>query len=97
MPENVKDAFLKILFYTLIDIRANAQNAARCQTLADHAHNIPGLISDYTDDIFKYYWELERQDFINQMEKIGETFASFREPWAILEGHHARLKNLGGK
>jgi hypothetical protein len=91
IPDDVRDALLKILYHTLLKIRA-AQNTELTYLLSDHAHNIPSLISSYTPGTFRYYWEIERAEFIRAMDRLGQPFDSFQTHWAILERHHENLE-----
>ena len=91
IPDDVRRAFLKILYYTLLDIRA-AKRTELSFALSDHAHNIPGLIDKYNPDTFCYYWECERPCFIEQMQRIGEPVRFVQEYWAVLERHYESLK-----
>ena len=92
MPDEVRHAFLKILYYTFISIRAT-KSSELIFALSDHAHNIPDLIDRYTPTTFRYYWEVERPCFIGALEKISEQpFGPFREYWAVLEKHYEILE-----
>ena len=59
MPDDVRRALLKILYFSLISIRANAGNRDVCFCLAEHVHNIPDMLEDYSPEGFRYYWEVE--------------------------------------
>lgn len=50
----------------LLRIRAAgwAGNAERCAIEADHLHNIPHLLSDYSRDLLQFYWDTERPAFM---------------------------------
>ncbi len=45
---------------------------------ADHAHNLPGLIADFSDEGLSYYWNVERPAYIQQLD------APRIEPWLPL-------------
>lgn len=92
MPDDVRHAFLKILYCTLISIRAT-KDGELTFALSDHAHNIPGLIDRYTPETFRYYWEVERPCFLRAMERLGQPFGSFQEHWAVLEKHYESLQH----
>lgn len=94
MPDDVRHAFLKILYHTLISIRGT-KDAELIFALSDHAHNIPGLIEHYTPETFRYYWEVERPGFLQAMERLGLPFGSFQENWAVLERHYESLPTVG--
>lgn len=90
MPKEVRQAFLQILYYTLLGIR-NTKSGDLSFALADHAHNIPGLIEHYKPETFRYYWEIERPCFIQAIERLGEKFGLFQEHWKVLERHYDSL------
>jgi|ERR1043166_102137 hypothetical protein len=92
MPDEVRHAFLKILYHTLTSIRAT-KNGELVFALSDHAHNIPGLIDRYTPDTFRYYWEVERPCFLRAIERLGQPFGLFQEHWTVLERHYESLKH----
>ena len=87
MPDDVRHAFLEILYYTLIHIRAT-RDPELSSTLAYHAHNIPHLIDRYTPELFRYYWTIERTEFIRAMDQLGQPFDSFQEHWVVLGRHY---------
>ncbi len=93
MPDDVRHAFLKILYYTLISIRAT-KDTELTFALSDHAHNIPGVIDRYTPETFRYYWEVERPCFLRAMERLGQPFDSFEEHWVVLERHYESLQTV---
>jgi hypothetical protein len=34
--------------------------AGLCAEEADHLHNLPGLLADYSEEKLRYYWDVER-------------------------------------
>jgi len=92
MPKEVQQAFLKILYFTCLAIRSEAKKPELCFAFADHAHNIPSLISNYFPDSFKYYWECERPCFIEKLQKNEFHFDLFNEHWRVIETHYNNLK-----
>ena len=91
MPKDMRQAFLKILYYTCLAIRSESKKPDLCYALSDHAHNIPGLISNYSPKAFRYYWECEKPCFIEKIQKYGIPIG-FEEHWAVLEKHYKSLK-----
>lgn len=84
MPDKMQVAFLEILRWTLLKIR-NETNLDVCRLLADHAHNIPEMIGNYTFDKFYYYWHTEKPSFLENLHKIDPSREFFHEQWLILE------------
>ncbi len=92
IPDEVQRALLQILHHTLLYIRSTKNNELSF-ALADHAHNIPGLIEHYSIGKFRYYWEVERPCFVRAMERLGEKYGIFQEHWEVLEQHYENLPN----
>jgi hypothetical protein len=86
-PDEIADILLEILGTGILRIRALGwtQNAARCAVEADHLHNLPHLLSHFSEDLLKYYWEVERPSFIGQCS--AENAAQFTPLWERLAGH----------
>ena len=91
MPADVQKAYLKILYYTCLAIRSESKQPDLCYALSDHAHNIPGLISNYSSEAFLYYWECEKPCFIEKIQKYGIP-VGFEEHWTVIEKHYKSLK-----
>jgi hypothetical protein len=84
-PEKIAPVILEILTVGLLRIRACAweSNVDRCAIEADHLHNLPRLLAEYTPEALAYYWEVERPSF--QARSAGEDFGSFSVLWDRLE------------
>jgi hypothetical protein len=63
---------------------ASSGNAARCTVEADHIHNLPDLLSHYSVDLLKYYWEVEKPSFVSQSSAADQ--AAFEQHWRALAG-----------
>jgi hypothetical protein len=59
-----------------------AGDARRCAVEADHIHNLPALLEGYSQDLLRFYWEVERPAFISQSE--GIDLRSFELLWKEL-------------
>jgi hypothetical protein len=61
-PPEIARVLLEILSAAAVSIRAAgwAGDARRCAALADHIHNLPSLLSDYSADRLLYYWDAEK-------------------------------------
>ena len=73
-PEPVARILLQILYQAALTIRmAGWQgDARRCAEEANHIHNIPHLISDYSDERLSYYWDAERGSYVRWCELNGQ-------------------------
>ncbi|MFH5803112.1 hypothetical protein [Alienimonas sp. DA493] len=91
-PDPLREAFLELLRCTLILIRNGPDDAAWCQALADHLHNVPTLLIDFDPDLLRYYWEVERACFLDALGRIDRPPpAYFDEPWRVVERSYRRL------
>jgi hypothetical protein len=57
-----------------------------CQRAAiesDHIHNLPGLIADFSEDRLRYYWEAERQDYLDKSKSL--SVGEFERAWADVQ------------
>lgn len=68
-PESIADAVLAIIRHSLLEARMAGWNgdAELCAVLMDHIHNLPDLLSDYSEERLSYYWDVERPSFINRV------------------------------
>ena len=80
---NQSEIYLKILYYGLLDIRANSNDPKQVFAQSDHLHNIPDLIAnpDATDR-HDYYWDCERDCYLRQCNPDHATM--FDALWAQL-------------
>ena len=87
-PNDLGRILIGIIGAGLLRIRAAAWagDADRCAREADHIHNLPGLLQDYTFDRLKYYWDVERADYVTQSRDVSMT--QFEHLWDEL-GHYA--------
>jgi hypothetical protein len=64
-PPEIAAVLLDILGDGLLTCRAAgwAGRPERCAVEADHLHNLPALLADYSPDRLRYYWDVERPTF----------------------------------
>ena len=84
-PPEVAEILTEILQCGLLQIRNcswnnNAETAAK---LADHIHNLPMLILDFSHERLAYYWEAERPAFLNSTD--DEVVKPYLDLWERLE------------
>jgi hypothetical protein len=72
-PPPIADILLSILQYGLVRIRLRGwqNDADYCAREADHLHNLPELLMDFSPERLLYYWEFERTTYANQMDPEG--------------------------
>ncbi len=80
-PDDLERILLEILHMGLLRIRhfAAAGRNQRCFIEADHLHNLPALLKDYTPELLKFYWDTERSSFLNQSST--ESVSQFDPLW----------------
>jgi hypothetical protein len=86
-PPAVAAILLDLLRHGLLTCRAAGwrRNAARCAAEADHLHNLPDLIADYSGERLRYYWDVERPAFAATC--APEELGWWEEQWARLRVH----------
>src|SRR5438876_7838037 len=83
-PPDVARVVLQILEVAVLQIRARGWqgDGLRCAALADHVHNLPALLSNYSDELLKFYWEVERPSFMKRC--AGAELTGYEPLWAEL-------------
>jgi hypothetical protein len=67
-PPDVARVLLQILQVAVLRIRAGGWegDGPRCAAEADHVHNLPALLMDYSDELLRFYWQVERPSFMKR-------------------------------
>ena len=80
-PPEVSRILLAILGRGLVRIRSMGWGGRPdvCAFEADHLHNIPDLIADYSDGRLLYYWQLERSFYRTGANGAEDYFADLWE------------------
>lgn len=83
-PEPIAAILLAIIQAGNLRVRAAAWSGAaeRCAIEADHIHNLPGLLHDYSEERLKFYWEVERLSFIDRSDET--PLKDFEDHWEQL-------------
>jgi hypothetical protein len=83
-PPDVARVVLQILQVAVLQIRGSGWGAdgSRCAVLADHVHNLPALLIDYSDELLRFYWEVERPSFIKRCRPAD--LAGYEPLWTEL-------------
>ena len=90
-PPDIAQIILDIMARGILRIRAfaGANATKKCFIEADHLHNLPSLLVDYRPEKLRYYWEIERNSFIQQVpENERRDLAPFWERLADLVQQH---------
>ena len=92
LPDDVRTAFLDVLYLSLICVRLHCDQRDVCFALSDHAHNIPRFLCDPKPEFLRFYWEGERAGFVREMESLGQRVAMFDPSWKIIEREYESVK-----
>jgi hypothetical protein len=84
-PAEIAEILLAILQTGLLRIRALSwsNDSRRFAVEADHLHNLPSLLNDFSLDRLRYYWDAERVLYLGRSTK--EELAVFEADWKRLE------------
>ena len=94
-PELLRLAFHELLYHTLLCIRNSSSDEELVFVYADHAHNIPALLSHFKPDLLKFYWEIERPSFL-QCFPSGRGYPHVFDPlWVTIEREYQRICKPG--
>jgi hypothetical protein len=80
-PREIAEIVCKILRWGLLQIRC-LEDTARCRVEADHLHNLPGLLTNYSPEVLQYYWDVERVSFISRSKP--DEIQGFDPLWRAL-------------
>ena len=98
-PDEVRVAVVQILREGLLRIRraAGAADAGLCFIEADHLHNLPTLLESYSEELLRFYLEVERKAYVNQLgrhvarDTHHQDVRQLQPHWAALERYaHAQ-------
>jgi hypothetical protein len=86
-PPEIGRLLLELLKLGTLRIRALgwSGDATRCAVEADHIHNLPSLLTDYSPEGLSYYWEAERTSFAEQSSPADLEL--FEPMWQELARH----------
>jgi hypothetical protein len=95
-PTEISDVLLDIVGRGLLRIRilGDEQKPDRCSIEADHIHNIPELLKNYSLPLLLFYWNTERPAFIEQSDHA--EIESFNPPWDRLQHYICDLLEKEG-
>jgi len=83
-PPAVATILLDVLTKGLLRVRAaaGAGETAHAAVEADHLHNIPALLQQYSPELLRYYWEIERPDYAARISAAAR--AEWEPLWSAL-------------
>ena len=86
-PPEIAEIVAEILETGILRIRSFAWSSMPdlCAIEADHIHNLPSLLRDFTVEKLRYYWEVEHMSY---MERAPLDHLTVWEPlWERLRRH----------
>ena len=92
-PTEVAEIILEIIRDGILRIRCESanDNSERCGVEANHIHNVPNLLKDYSEEKLLHYYRVEIPGFVQMSD--GVNINSFRPAWAKL-GRYLELRQL---
>jgi len=84
-PPEIAVILLDILRSGLLSIRNSSRGGDASAIEADHLHNLPDLLRDFSRPKLAYYWDVERESFIAQTPT--QHLAVFEPLWNKLYPH----------
>jgi len=82
-PPEIAAILLDVLYYGILRVRARSDEGERVFLEADHLHNLPQLIRDFSPARLHYYWNVERTCYMART--TPQEQAPFQELWRVLE------------
>jgi|SRR5579859_1132496 len=89
-PDEVAGCLSRIVSVALVNVRGfgfTQGDARRCAIEADHVHNLPGLIVNFSMGALRYYYDVARPEYIRQLTKDKGTLLMFQPLWDELEAY----------
>jgi len=62
-----------------------ADQGDRCAIEADHVHNLPGLLADYSPERLDYYWRCERSSYLARIPRKDQL--DWEDLWNQMRPH----------
>jgi hypothetical protein len=89
-PPEISEIVLGLLETGLLRVRSLGWSGQgqQCGVEADHVHNLPGLLANFSQDKLRFYWEVERPSYMDRIppdhlaawEPLWERLRPFAEP-----------------
>lgn len=89
-PDDIADILIEIIYTACLSIRAAGYegDSKYCALEASHIHNLPGLLRNFDENKLRYYWEITRLSYIEQMREQREAdTGAYKALWNRLKPH----------
>jgi hypothetical protein len=92
-PSELTEVLMKLLMtgHLLIRMHGLSGRADLCAIEADHLHNLPDLVWDYSGARLYYYWAMERPSFAGRA-RADELRDSWEPLWEQLRPYAESLR-----
>ena len=87
-PTEVASLLLKIIGLALLNVRGfgfTKGDANRCAIEADHVHNLPGLIENFSAGALRYYLDVARPEYCRLVANEPGMIKLFEPAWSQLD------------
>jgi hypothetical protein len=85
-PSEVSEIILEIIGTGVLKIRKAGWSGdpSQCAMEADHIHNLPALLKSYSQDLLRFYWEVEKPSYQMRLATSQGTKTGFEPLWEKL-------------
>jgi hypothetical protein len=95
-PQELSEVLLEMLRIGLLRVRAAAWSgrADVCAVEADHLHNLPELLSDFSLEKLQYYMHAEKPGYISQCSALKAGVEDFEPMWRFLGRQISKMESM---
>lgn len=89
-PDKIAGCLSRIVSLALVNVRGfglTQGDAKRCAIEADHVHNLPGVMANFSVGALRYYLDVARPEYVRQVTKEKGTLSMFQPLWDELEAY----------
>jgi hypothetical protein len=85
-PSEVSEIIIEIVQTGILMIRDAgwSGDAGRCALEADHIHNLPTLLKNYSPELLKSYWDVEKPSYLMRLPASEMSGTLFEMLWQRL-------------
>lgn len=91
-PDDIAPAIVELISTAMLRIRdAGWSGDAELGAIeADHVHNLPALLLNFSPDLLAFYWNVERESFLRAYKDYiarkgtAADFRAFEKAWQLL-------------
>jgi hypothetical protein len=94
-PDTLRLALHELLYHTLLRIRLDCSDSKLVFVHADHVHNVPAMLSEFQPERLRFYWEVERPCFLQNLPAGSSPPPIFESLWAVIEREYQRICKPG--